>query len=62
METVTRRCDNCARAKEPETERELLPIRCTLRECWVERDCKCDKWVEIESDGFITDLEKDGKW
>ena len=57
METVTRRCDNCARGKF--IDRDLLPIKCTLHGCWTECDYICDKWVEKESDGYITVLRSD---
>ena len=52
------RCDNCARAKEPDKTRDLFPIKCTFYDCWVDYAYTCRHWVEAESDGFITNVER----
>lgn len=53
-----KRCDNCARAKEPDKTRDLFPIRCTKDNCWVDYNYSCDGWVGTEEDGYITNVER----
>lgn len=52
------RCDNCARAKEPDKTRDLFPIRCTKHNCWVDYGYRCEEWVGAEDDGYITNVER----
>lgn len=53
-----KRCDSCARAKMPDKKPDVLPIKCTLHNWWVEYCYSCEDWVERESDGFITEETK----
>lgn len=58
---MMRRCDNCARSELPDKRRDILPVRCTLHNWWVEYNYKCDDWVEKEDDGFITPMTEGEK-
>ncbi len=55
---MSKRCDNCARAKEPDKNRDLFPIKCTRHDWWVDYGYSCGDWEGVEADGFITDTER----
>lgn len=52
-------CDNCARAIK--TDRNVLPVDCTLKKGNTDYNYTCEAWVGAEDDGYITQEGEDGK-